>query len=221
MKIAAITLMRKGSRRFQNKVIADLCGKPLYLHTVKFALELGYDYFLAHDYDYLELPAAITEIKRNQNFAGDVHKTNEEIKTFNIDADYFIFLQATNPIRDLKSIRIHIKHFLSYDYDYMLSAHCLPKGYYYQQYDFNDPEPVNFELENRTDNQELFGGASRASMFIEDGSFYMFKKSQLEKQHFSITDNFFIMRSNLPMIDINTESDLEKARKYLENKTNS
>lgn len=220
MKIATITLMRKGSRRFSNKCMADLCGKPLYMHTVQFALSLGYPYYLAHDYNNLKLSGWVNQIRRDPQYTGDVHKTNEEIKTFNIDADYFIFLQATNPVRDLKEIKFFINFVVSHKYDYAFTATKLPKGYYFKQDKFYAPEPVNFNIDDRTDNQEIRGGAIRTPMFIEDGAFYIFKKSQLVKKHFSITDNYFLIKSNMPMIDINEESDLEKARKYFENKNN-
>ena len=174
LKIVTITLMRKGSKRFPNKVRQKLLGKELWEWTAETALRLGYPYFLAHDYDDIIIPPFINEIKRDPKYAGDEHKTCDEIKSFGLDADVYVFLQATNPLRDVDHLKTWISIFIkNYDkFDCGFSVKYMPDKYFY------DPKigkELNFDMRIRTDN-----GCNKKRVVMETGNFYIFKKEQLE-----------------------------------------
>jgi CMP-N-acetylneuraminic acid synthetase len=178
-KIAIVTLMRKGSKRFPNKVLYPILGKPLYMWTVDIALQLEYPYYFAHDYDQLELPEHenLHVIKRKEEYAGDTHKTCEEIKSFNIDADIYIFLQVTSPFRDISILKQYIQRFIEKDFVCAVACKLHKPGYWYSAKEGNIKR-LNFNQKDRTDN-----GCKTAFVLKETGSFYMFKKEQLNKKH--------------------------------------
>lgn len=200
LKIATITLMRKGSKRFPGKNVAKYKGKPLYMHTVETALKLKYPYYLFHDYgDEIEIPAGVNVVGRNEYFAGDMHRTNEEIKASRIDADIYILLQVTSPHRSIQDMKKWIKQFTGPQFpDVGFAVHILPDGYYY----LNPGKAINFKRDDRTDN-----GCAKKKVWKETGSFYIFKKEQLDKDHILDSNNRmpFFDRYN---IDIDFEKDL-------------
>lgn len=205
MKIVTITLMRKGSERFPDKVRKLYKKKPLYQHTVDFALKLGYPYYLFHDYrNDLDLPEekpGVFETRhRSEYFAGSVHRTCEEIKASGIEADIYIFLQVTSPKRSLPNVKKWVREFCGPRFpDAGLAVHIMPDGFYYA----NQGKPINFNQDDRTDN-----GCNKKKIWKETGSFYIFKKNQLEKKHIMDSRNkmFFFDKYN---IDINEKKDLK------------
>jgi len=200
--IAIITMARAGSKRCPDKIIREYKGKPLYLWTVETALQLGYPYFFLHDYDVLDMPASVTVIKRLPEFAGDVHKTCQEILWTGINAEIYIFLQCTSPRRDVGLLKSYIKHFVESGYNAGVCAKRLRDKFYYVQKDeiFNR---VNFEQLDRSDN-----GCDKNSVLKETGSFYIFKKCQLEKKHIMDTGDYYVY-DDLYDVDIDTEEDFE------------
>lgn len=208
--------MRKGSKRFPNKMMADLCGKPLYRHTVDFALQLGYPYYLAHDYGKLDIPVAVNQIERSEYFAGDIHRTNEEILSWGLGADIYILLQATSPIRDLDLLKQDFTNvfFMNNNINMICAAEAIKDGYYYS----GNGKPINFEQDMRDD-----CGCWKDIILKETGSFYIFKKHLLERVHIMDKENdemILFLHDNYG-IDIDKEEDLIKAREYLEDKNNS
>lgn len=205
-KIVTITLMRKGSKRFPDKVRQPLFGVPLYMYTVEHARALGYPYYLAHDYNDLYLPEFVNEIKRKPEYAGHEHKTCEEIKSFNLNADIYIFLQATSPFRDLSCFSVIINNFIKYKFSCAVSAKILKEAYYYI-----GNSPINFPQEKRTDN-----GCKKGQICNEAGGMYIFTKGQLNKKHILDGDNKMIIPTNYD-IDIDTKEDLRRAEKCIQN----
>jgi CMP-N-acetylneuraminic acid synthetase len=205
-KIITITFMRKGSKRFPNKMLALLDGKPLYQYTAMHALVLGYEYHLFHDFDHLDLPEFVHEHKRLPEFAGDKHRTNEEILNSGLDADYYIFLQATSPIRDLALLQKQIESFVAKpDMEVAHTVCRLDPGYYYTQ----KGQRINFKQEARTDN-----GCEKDFLFKETGGFFMFKKCQLFKKHILDSDKRMMFYTPFEN-DIDFPADLKKAERIL------
>lgn len=206
-KISVLTLMRKGSRRFPEKVLADLCGQPLYIYTVDLALALGFPYYLAHDFDDLYLPRGVNEIKREPQYAGDTHKTNEEILKIIPESEYYVFLQATSPIRYLPDVSFWIDDFIgSEKYDVGFAAKVFAAGYYYN---LMTNQGVNFNQNERTDN-----GCRKDLVCKETGSFYIFKRCQLFKKHILDSDNRIIYPDKY-CFDIDTREDLGRLEREL------
>lgn len=206
MKICTITLIRKGSKRFPNKMMADFCGKPLYEFTAAYALELGYPYYLLHDYDYIPKKEGIIFVDREKKYAGDEHKTCEEINSLGLDFDIYIFLQATNPIRDITLLKKWIGFFITSETALCgFSAKRYDKKYIYDDWS----KPLNFIKQERTDN-----GCQRGSINIETGNFYIFRKEMLKENHILASDKV-IMFDDPYLFDIDTKEDLREAEHFL------
>lgn len=197
-KIAIICLMRKGSTRFPGKNIALFFGIPLYLWTINFFKTFNYPFYLLHDYDNLYVPEWVNEIRRITEFTGDIHKTAQEIKWTNIDADVFILLQVTSPFRNHKQIEQAINDFIKNDYDCGLNVKRMPIGLYYNA----TANEINFKQAERTYNQ-----CNKQLLFKETGSFYIFKKHMLDKKHILDSKNK-VLFEDLYNIDIDNEDDL-------------
>lgn len=214
-KVIIITLMRSGSKRLPNKAILPVFGKSLYMWTVEYAKKLNYNYYLAHDYDDIYIPDGVNEIRRLPIFTGDIHKTCEELKTYDLGADIYVLLQITSPLRyDFSQA---IKDFINDKHkECGLAVYPLEDRYYYV-----DDIEANFKQSKRTDN-----GCKKKLMYAETGSFYIFRKCQLEKKH--ILDSkpskkmFFYDIYNF---DIDKKKDLEavrlKMKEIHENKNNT
>lgn len=211
MNVVTLTLFRKGSKRFPDKVRQTLNGKPLYLWTVEMAQFLGFPYVVAHDYPEGEiiLPEWVNELKRKREYAGDDHKTNEEIKSFNLYADIYILLQVTSPLRDFSGVKCQVNHFLrnTDKYDLGLHVYKMRPGYYY-----TGGVESNFFAEHRDDN----GCSDKLDLFRETGSLYIFKKEMLEKDYIGHTYRKVLYETPYN-VDIDTKEDLEKAKEIKNN----
>jgi len=199
-KIKIICLMRKDSKRFPGKNIASLFGTPLYMWTINFFRHFDYPFYLLHDYDNLYVPEWVIEMKRDSDFTSDVHKTAQEIKWSNIDADIYILIQATSPLRSYEQIKMAIEDFIKGDYDCGFNAYRAKDGLYYNA----AGGEINFLQKNRTYNE-----CKHLILFRETGSFYIFKKKMLDKKHI-LDSNKKIIFEDPYSIDINTEKDLRE-----------
>lgn len=203
-KIVSITLCRKNSRRFYDKVRYPFLGIPLYLHTVCFAQALRYPYYFAHDYEKIYLPDGIIEVHRDDRYSGDKHFTCEEIRGFKIDADIYIFLQVTSPLRNLNTI-IHAIECFKNNKNYLCGVMVkrIENKFVYDEIKNN----VNFCQGNRTDN-----GCEIKPIYIETGAFYIFRKEQLEKKHIldCSPEQKMIIGNDDYNIDINTIDDIRR-----------
>lgn len=205
--------MRKGSKRLKNKIMLDLAGKPLFYHTAKLALAFGYDYYLFHDYDDLNLKNYFTneeikkikQIKRSEYFANDEHKTNEEILKSGIKADVYIFLQCTNPIRNVNLCKSWIEQFLNSDADAGFAAIENLGKYFYD----NQGKSLNFNWELRDDN-----GCHIKPIYQETGNFYIFNDYMLKRKHILSTNNKLLFKDFF-YCDINDVNDFERANECI------
>ena len=207
-KIVAITLMRKGSKRFLNKAMYPLFGIPLYMYTVEYARNLGYPYYLAHDYDNLYLPEFVNEIKRKPKYTGDKHKTCEEIKSYNLDADIYILLQVTSPFRyETNIMRLNVSYLeKNKNLQVVIGGKVLKDRYYYYK-----NGTANFKQKDRTDN-----GCNKKYLFSETGNFYIFRKEQLDKKHILDCNRGELdIQYSTPDIDIDTIKDINKIERAI------
>lgn len=200
-KIAIVCLMRKGSKRFPDKVMHTFLGIPLYMWTINFFKQFKYPFYFAHDYNSCLINNTIcVEIKRQKKYAGDKHRTCEEIKSFEIDADIFILAQVTSPLRSYERIKFAIDDFIKNDYDCGFFAHRMSAGYYYDA----AANTINFDQRKRTDN-----GCYKKIIFKETGSFYIFKKTMLDRKHILDSDNKAIYEDPF-CVDIDTYENLKE-----------
>lgn len=211
MKIITICLSRKNSKRFPNKVMTDLCGKPMIWYTLDLMSKLGYEAYLYTDNEELQeyVKANFPKVKvktKPEKYAQDKHLTNIELNEYNeeIKADIFIYLAGTSPLRKLDNIKNAITKFINNTdkYDCAMAVKELPDRMYWYGY-----APCSFELKHRTfNNNETI----RKKIFEETGSLYVFKK-ELLKNNFFINNRCLYVNDEIN-IDIDHISDLEIAK---------
>lgn len=200
MKVVCVCLARGGSKRLPGKLLKDFGGKHLIEWTLEFMEKIPYDGYVYTDYE------SIREVVKNydvnlrdkilENKEG-IHKTSEELKEYNkeLKADVFILVQGTSPLRDLKKFDYTMTDFLFNGYDVAFTVNEFDK-YVYDQ----DGEILN--CENRGFNKKI-------DNYVENGSIYIFKKEQLDKQHITDGKKLFILDKF--DIDIDYTDDLKKA----------
>lgn len=197
-------MMRKGSKRFPNKMMKQFLGKPLYKWTLEFAEKTGFPVYFLHDYEERLSGPETYEIKRLPEFAGDKHRTAEEILWAEIVADVYVLLQATTPLRDQNTFLGALGYFSSdIRMKSALAVRELKKGYYYSK----DGIPITFDQRERT-----YNGCEKKSIFQETGSFYFFKREQLFKKHIlDCRNSEKMLVIDNSGFDIDTEKDLKEA----------
>lgn len=180
MKIAIVILARKNSKRIPNKNFKLFNGKPLIHWTLECAKHLGYPVWFFSDCEKMRAYAKKINInvrKKPKKYAQDIHDTCKELKQYNkeIQADIFVNLQVTSPIRDYHLIEKWIKNFIKQDkFKCGLSVYKLPKKFFYI-----DGEPLNFDIKERDNNYK-----PEEPIFVENGGFYIFHKEMLEYSRF-------------------------------------
>ena len=211
-KIATIKLMRKGSKRFPGKNVAMFRGHPLYMHTVQTAALLGHPYYLIHDYNPLPMPLPmlhnIHEVKEKAEHAGDDHKTAEAILDAGIDADTYILLQVTSPVRDIGMIRAAVAFLEAWPtFKAVFAVKKLKDGYYYD----GTAESMNHDKELRGYNAY----PKPLEAFRETGNFYVFRACQLKEPHIlhcAASERY--MMADPYGLDIDTSEDLKGAEPW-------
>lgn len=204
MKIATVTLMRKDSKRLPGKNKRRLAGLPLYLYAVDTALELGWPYHVFTNYDAITLPVGVDE----HFYEGDGLTMD---RLLDIDADVFVMLPATSPIRDAADIKRAVEKFVASGAKIMVPVvRCRPGTYY-------DESRVQINVDPYG---PLGERATKREVFRECGTVYAFRREQLNKDCFlscSHSDRMFYVD---PVgIDINTEDDWKEAERWLEKHT--
>jgi CMP-N-acetylneuraminic acid synthetase len=204
MKIAIFILARKGSKRIPNKNIKLFDGKPLVEYTLEFTKKLGYESHIFTDSKAITALAANYPIfihdKLYENENG-IHETGKEMLAYNefIKADIIINLQVTSPIRNIELVKIWIEEFLNYNYDCALSCYPMTDKYIY-----DSNIAINYDPKDR-----IYNGGKKRPIYVENGSFYMFKKEQLLKNH--ITNGKLMICPDKYHVDLDTIKDWEVA----------
>ena len=213
-KVAIIILSRKGSKRIPNKNFKLFCNKPLIHYTLdiaqKLLIQFDFEVYLYTDDEnqkkYCEENFKLIQVKEKPfEFAQDKHDTNNEIKTYNkeIQADIFILLQPTSPVRSFNLLKKWIVYFLdNKELDSCISVAKAESKHYYIGND-----PINFEQKRRD-----FNGCEKTPIYFENGSFFIFKKHMLKQKHvIGLNNRLFIDEFD---IDLDTLDQWE----YYENK---
>ena len=77
-------------------------------------------------------------------------------------------------IRKVKLLKQWVNKFNYNKFSCGMSIYRLPAKFFYI-----DGQPVNFDY-----NERNYNGCKRDNLYVENGSFYIFKKEMLEKKHF-------------------------------------
>lgn len=199
MKVAIILLARIGSKRIPKKLVKSFCGKPLIEYTLEFMSKLNFDKYVFTDGEEIkkicEKYNVIVRKKHYENKSG-IHKTQKELKKYNkkIKADIIILLQGTSPLRNYNKFCGYLSRFLNSDFDVAFSVNRIEKIIYNE-----NAERIN---KKRTYNE-------KENFYMENGSYYFFKKEQINKDH--ITDGNRMLIEDEYDIDIDTFDDWKKA----------
>jgi len=177
MKIQGIIPVRGGSKGIKDKGIVEFCGKPLMVHTIENSLNSKYiqETFVSSDseqiLDIAQLFGA-SIINRPKELATDTSPTEECIEHFleSYNPDIIVLLQATSPLRTTLDIDMAIKAFIKGNFDSLFTASvendiCL----------WNNKKSITYDYKNRSRRQD------REKLYLENGSFYIFKKETFKK----------------------------------------
>ena len=135
--ILAIVPARMRSKRLKMKNIKIFKGKPLFIWALKSAMASKYidDIFLTTESKKVQKIAKqhgyYSKYLRNPKLSKDKTSANEVIidvlKNLKKKYDYFIYLQATSPLRKIYDIDFCIKKIVSGNYDTLISIYDTKK----------------------------------------------------------------------------------------------
>ena len=209
-KVAIVILARgKYSKRIPMKPLAILKYKTLIEHTLDFSINLDLPIWVYTDLEEIKTICGFYKNVnvRNKLFETEsgIHETAKEIIEYNkeIKADVVILLQVTSPFRNVEKAKRWVNDFIESDYDCGFAGYSC-KGYFYKSHLGGEVRAINYDPTNRTYNQGNYDRLIR-----ETGSFYIFRISQLQKNHFM--NGKIVCFEDDYNIDINIEEDLRKA----------
>lgn len=179
MSTAIIIMARKNSIRIPHKNMKLFCRKPLIYYTCEIAKELDYQTYLISDYEDLK-----KYVNKNYNFCIVDEPYKYSTNKFDprqlmkwvyrkIKEDTIILLSPTCPIRDIELIRRWISIFYESKADAGFSIYRMPEKLYYV-----NGIPLNFEQSKRA-----IKGFEVQDIHYENGSFYIFKRDQMLRNH--------------------------------------
>lgn len=222
MKIVNICLARKESKRLPGKNMKLFCDKPLIDYTARIMQRLGYDSYIYTDWlkicNYVNIKYPEINVRpKPAKYAQDIHLTNEELKHYNkdINADIFIYLPATSPVREYSILVEGINEFLNNldKYDCAMSVKKMPDRMYWKHSgeSLNIAIGDNFNIFHRNfNNNKTF----KNDIYQETGSFYIFKKELLDNNFFINEKCLFIEQDYV--IDLDTEDDWNEAENFMQ-----
>ena len=175
----ALIPLRGGSKSIPKKNIKLIANKPLCYWAIFAAIKSPLIEKVYISTDSKEIINTIKSfnfnleiIKRPTKLATDTASTEEVILHFmkEVDFDNLITIQATSPLLNEKDFNNGIKMFQENEYDSLLTA-VRTKRFFWD----NDFKPINYNPLNRPRRQDYEG------LLMENGAFYISKKSILEK----------------------------------------
>lgn len=210
MKIAIISLARKGSKRIPNKSFKNFCDKPLITYTLDIMKELKeYESYVFTDFPEIKECikkeySKINIIDMPEEYGRDKHILMESLRYMDdkIKADMYVLLQPTSPLRFpvivQQAIDIMVKN---EKYKSGFSVFELPKKYYWMD------SSINFNQNIRDGN-----GCEKKPLFVENGSIYIFRKEVLKYNHVIVHP--FAKFIDKFIFDLDTEKEWVQAEKF-------
>lgn len=187
LNIICIIPARGGSKEIPGKNLMSFCGKPLIAWSIeqaKASKYIGKVYVSSDDENILKVSGKSDAeiIKRPKKLATDISSSEQAllhaisyIKKFNKKTiDIIVFLQATSPLRTSEDIDNAIGLFISKKADSLFSAAALEDFCIWKKED-KKLMSLNYNYNNRGNRQ------NRQSLYLENGSIYIFKPAILEK----------------------------------------
>ena len=175
----ALIPLRGGSKSIPKKNIKSIANKPLCYWAISAAIKSPLIEKVYISTDSKEIINVIKNfnfnleiITRPAELATDTASTEDVILHFMkaVNFDNLITIQATSPLLTEKDFNNGIKIFQENEYDSLLTA-VRTKSFFWD----NDYKPINYNPINRPRRQDFEG------LLMENGAFYISKKSILEK----------------------------------------
>lgn len=215
MKIEAIILARKNSKGIPNKNIINFCGKPLIEWTIiqlKKTMNEDNIWISSDSIDILKIAKRhkVNSITRPTSLAMD-ESTSEDAWCHAIDIieeqrdfDAILAPQITSPIREPSDFKNGIELFVKSKADSLLSV-CEVEDYFFWELNNNQkPVSINYDFSNRKMRQSI------KKKYLENGSFYIFKKRLIKKSNCRLGGKIVILpMEKYKMYQIDNKSDLE------------
>lgn len=205
-KIAIFILARKNSRRIPFKNTTKLlAGKPLLEWTLDEVEYLPYPKYVFTDCletaDRLKKYDGIYTRPKLYESEDGKHQTNKELIEYNkeIGADIIVLLQVTSPIKKAFLLQSWISTFAIANQDVGFSVYPFKKFVYNKH--CNNINAFQFERD--------YNGGARIDQYVETGSFYIFTKEQLEKNHITTSDKRLIFIDDYN-VDLDTQKDWDR-----------
>jgi len=214
MKIVSVILARGGSKGIPNKNIIDINGKPMISYAIDASLKSKtHETWVSTDCKKIKnvaLSCGAQIIDRPTHIAGDLSKSEEALIHFSnkVSFDILIFIQPTSPLLlslDLdKGIDLLINPSNAYD-----SIFSVYKDHWIPRWNSNI-KPKGWDVFNRPMRQEM------DYEYVENGAFYITKRTNLEKTKLRYSGNIGIVEMpNYRSFQVDTMDDLKLIEKLL------
>jgi CMP-N-acetylneuraminic acid synthetase len=180
LKIVALVPLRGGSKSIPYKNIKYIAGKPLCMWVLEAASLSKFisEVYVSTDSDKIidvvtDSSLSVKILKRDPMLATDTATTESVMLDFmnKVDFNILVTVQATSPLTRTIDIDSAIKYFLEKEYDSLLTGVRVKKFFW-----SDDNTPVNYNPANRPRRQDF------KAFIMENGAFYITKRSILEKQ---------------------------------------
>jgi len=185
--VVAIILARGGSKGIPGKNIIDFCGKPLIVWTIEqlqHAKGINSIWVSSDSEDILTMSQACgTEtIYRPAEISGDSATSEsgwlhaiEIIEDKVGDVDIVLAPQVTSPLREPSDIEHGLRDFYEQKCDSMFSCSVAEDLFFWEKKSDGLLRSVNYDYKSRSRRQDI------PKQYIENGSFYLFKKEVLRQ----------------------------------------
>lgn len=203
MKTVCVLLARIGSKRIPNKPLVKLEGRPLVEYTLAIMKHLPCPGYTFSDSEEVRIIAESYGVHAREKVLENkkgIHFTSQELTYYNreMQADIIVLFQLTSPFRDIDLVKKWIEEFPTYSVNCALTVRPVNLNLYMENGDRIWPQ-------NRTYNNQV--------LYKETGSVYIFHKSQISKQHFTLGKRKLLMDPY--DFDIDTYDDLKRAEQFL------
>ena len=213
MKYIAIIPARGGSKRFPDKNIHLLGGKPLIAHSIEYAKKcnlISEIYVSSDDSQILKIAEkyGATPILRPSEISGDTEPTYTALQHASKIAgeyDYMVLLQATNPLRPEKLIENAIFQIDTLSLESLFTVSPLTRKL--GKIENAHFIPWNYQFGMRSQDMD--------SLFYENGLLYITTKKMIDIGKIMDKNSYPLLINHVfGTIDIDTNEDFELAEYY-------
>lgn len=220
-KVPAIIPARSGSKGIKKKNIINFCGKPLLAWSIEQALStecVSNVYVSTDGSDIAETAVKYggIVINRPDEISGDTASSEsallhavveiEKVEEF----DDVIFLQATSPLREKNDIGNAYEVFVRKGYDSLFSMAVMDDYTLWSGHPESGMRSISFDYRSRGRRQD------RDSVYLENGSIYIFKKSLLKSENNRMGGRIGMYEMPLNhSFEIDSEAEIEICEYYM------